>query len=311
MLRCYKFKRMMFKKILFFAFTFLLLLPKAHPQEFLADIRVTAPTIEGTDRRVFDALQTALYDFVNNRKWTNINFKNQERIECSILITIRERVSSDEFKGTINLVLRRPAYKSSYNSVLLNYVDENFQFRYIESQPLDFIENTYSSSLTSTLAFYLYYFLGLDFDTFSLYGGDPFFRVAEGIVNAAQNAPERGWKAFDGNRNRYWLVENMTNPAYRPLRQFYYDYHRLGIDVMSEKPDEGRAVIGQSLNYLQQTWKERPNLLMLTLIFDAKRDEIINIFSQGSPQEKTKAVNIMREIDPANASKYEKILAPK
>jgi hypothetical protein len=300
-----------YKSTLIFFFMLLLGLPKLQSQEFLADIRVTAPTIEGTDRRVFESLQQALYDFINNRKWTNINFKNQERIECSILITVKERVSSDEFKGTINLVLRRPVYKSSYNSVLFNYVDESFQFRYIESQPLDYIENSYSSSLTSTLAFYLYYFLGMDFDSFSLYGGDPFFRVAESIVNSAQNATERGWKAFDGNRNRYWLVENMTNPAYRPLRQFMYEYHRLGLDVMSEKPDEGRAKIGETLTFLEQTWRERPNLLMLQLFLDAKRDEIINIFSQGSPQEKTKAVNIMREIDPANASKYEKILAPK
>jgi len=282
-----------------------------HSQEFLADIRVTAPTIEGTDRRVFEALQEALYDFMNNRKWTNVTFKNQERIECSILLTVKERVSSDEFKGSLNLVLRRPVYKSSYNSVLLNYVDENFQFRYIESQPLDFIENTYSSSLTSTIAFYAYMFLGLDFDSFSLYGGDPFYQAAEGIVNAAQNAPEKGWKAFDGNRNRYWLVENMRNPAYRPLRQFLYEYHRLGLDLMSDKPDEGRTAIGNTIPYLEQTWRDRPGLLFLQLILDAKRDEIINIYSQGSPQEKTKVVNTMREIDPANASKYEKILAPK
>ncbi|MGE4540029.1 MAG: DUF4835 family protein [Bacteroidales bacterium] len=299
------------KSLLIFLFVILVGLPDSKSQEFLADIRVTAPTIEGTDRRVFESLQQALYDFINNRKWTNVNLKNQERIECSILITVKERVSSDEFKGSINLVLRRPVFKSSYNSVLFNYVDESFQFRYIESQPLDYIENSYSSSLTSTIAFYLYYFLGLDFDSFSLYGGDPFFRVAESIVNAAQNAPERGWKAFDGNRNRYWLVENMTNPAYRPLRQFLYEYHRLGLDIMSEKPDEGRVKIGETLKLLEQTWRDRPNLLMLQLFLDAKRDEIINVFSQGSPQEKTKAVNIMREIDPANASKYEKILAPK
>ena len=280
-------------------------------QEFLCDIRVTAPTIEGTDRRVFEALQQSLYDFMNNRKWSNVNIKNPERIECSILLTLKERVSSDEFKGTLNVVLRRPVYKSSYNTILLNYVDENFQFRYIESQPLDFIENTYSSSLTSTIAFYAYMFLGLDFDSFSLYGGDPFYQAAEAIVNAAQNAPERGWKAFDGNKNRYWIVENMRNPAYRPLRQFLYEYHRMGLDLMSEKPDEGRAAIGNTLAYLEQVWRDRPGLLFLQLILDAKRDEIINIYSQGSPQEKTKAVNIMREIDPANASKYEKILAPK
>ncbi|NOU47280.1 MAG: DUF4835 family protein [Bacteroidales bacterium] len=278
-------------------------------QEFVCDIRVTAPSIEGSDRRVFEALQSSLYEFMNNRKWSNINIKNQERIECSILLTVKERISSDEFKGSLNLILRRPVHNSSYNSILLNYVDENFQFRYIESQPLDYNENTFSSNLTSTLAYYAYMYLGLDFDSFSLYGGDPFFKAAEAIVNSAQNATEKGWKAFDGNRNRYWMVENLQNATYRPLRQFLYEYHRLGLDIMSEKPDEGRAKIGETLAYLNTVNSNRPGLFLLQLIIDAKRDEIIKVFSKGSPQEKTKAVNIMREIDPANSSAYEKILA--
>jgi hypothetical protein len=288
---------------------FLSLISNVRSQEFLCDIRVTAQSIEGTDRRVFEAMQEALYDFMNNRKWSNVNIKVQERIECTMLITIKERVSSDEFKGTLNLILRRPIFNSSYNSVVLNYVDENFQFRYIESQPLDYNENTYSSSLTATLAYYAYMFLGMDFDTYSLYGGDPFYKAAEGIVNSAQNANEKGWKAFDGNRNRYWMVENLQNAAYRPIRQFIYEYHRLGLDVMSEKPDEGRAKIAETLNFLNTIHSNRPSLFVLQLMIDAKRDEIINVFSKGSPQEKTKVVNIMREIDPANASSYEKILA--
>jgi hypothetical protein len=278
-------------------------------QEFVCDIRVSAQSIEGTDRRVFEALQSSLYEFMNNRKWSNINIKNQERIECSILLTVKDRISSDEFKGSLNLILRRPVHNSSYNSILLNYVDENFQFRYIESQTLDYNENTFSSNLTSTLAFYAYMYLGLDFDSFSLYGGDPFFKAAEAIVNSAQNATEKGWKAFDGNRNRYWMVENLQNATYRPLRQFLYEYHRLGLDIMSEKPDEGRAKIGETLAYLNTVNSNRPGLFLLQLIIDAKRDEIIKVFSKGSPQEKTKAVNIMREIDPANSSAYEKILA--
>ena len=151
--------------------------------------------------------------------------------------------------------------------------------------------------------------LGLDFDSYSLNGGDAFFTAAENIVNSAQNANERGWKAFDGNRNRYWLVENLRNPAYRGLRQFLYEYHRTGLDVMADNQDEGRANIATALSYLEQAKKSRSDLFFLQLLTDAKRDEIINIFSKGSPQEKTKVANIMREVDPSNASKYEKIIA--
>jgi hypothetical protein len=294
------------KKISLIFIIFLSLL-RVQGQEFFFEIRVSAPGIEGTDRRVFDALQESVYEFLNNRKWTNLNFKIEERIEATILINITDRISADEFKANLNLVLRRPIYKSSYNSPVLNYVDENFQFRYIEYQPLDFNDNTFMSNLTSTLAFYSYIFLGLDFDTFSLYGGDPFFQAAEQVVNAAQSTNERGWKAFDGNRNRYWLVENLRNPTYRPLRQFLYEYHRLGLDVMADKPDEGRAKILETLPLLEKLYRERPGLFFLQLVIEAKRDEIINVFSQGSPQEKLRAANIMREIDPANSSRYDQI----
>ncbi len=277
-------------------------------QEFLVNISVNAPTIEGTDRRVFESLQSALYEFMNNRKWTNANIKNLERIECTMMLTVRERMSSDEYKGTLNVVLQRPIYKTSYNSVQFNFIDENVQFRYLESQPLEFSENSFSSNLTAVFAYYAYIMLGLDFDSYSLNGGDAFYTAAENIVNSAQNANERGWKAFDGNRNRYWLIENLRNPSYRMLRQFLYEYHRQGLDLMADNQDEGRANIASSIAYLQQAKKSRSDLFFLQLIADAKRDEIINIFSKGSPQEKTKVSNIMMEVDPANASKYEKII---
>lgn len=277
-------------------------------QEFLVNISVNAPTIEGTDRRVFESLQSALYEFMNNRKWTNANIKNLERIECTMMLTVRERMSSDEYKGTLNVVLQRPIYKTSYNSVQFNFIDENVQFRYLESQPLEFSENSFSSNLTAVFAYYAYIMLGLDFDSYSLNGGDAFYTAAENIVNSAQNANERGWKAFDGNRNRYWLIENLRNPSYRMLRQFLYEYHRQGLDLMADNQDEGRANIASSIAYLQLAKKSRSDLFFLQLIADAKRDEIINIFSKGSPQEKTKVSNIMMEVDPANASKYEKII---
>ena len=268
-------------------------------QELKCDIQVNSNQVAGTDKTVFQNLQTALYEFINNTKWTNINFKTVEKIECSIAITIKERTDSDSFKGEINMALRRPCYKASYTTPMLNYM---------VGQPLDFSMNTHISDLTSTVAFYIYMFLGLDFDSFSLNGGKPFFEAAEQIVSNAQSSSQPGWKAFDGNKNRYWMAENMTNNSYAPLHQFLYEYHRLGLDVMSENPDQGRTAILKSLQYLQSVYESYPTCFLLQLLVEAKRDEIINIFSEGTQQEKTQASNIMKQIDPSKSSQYDAIM---
>ncbi|MEI6889168.1 MAG: DUF4835 family protein [Bacteroidales bacterium] len=282
-------------------------------QEMNCIVSVSAPQIEGTDKRVFENLQNAIYEFVNNRKWTNNNFKVEERIECTILITVNDRLSSDEFRGNINLVLRRPVLNSAYNSVLLNYIDKGFQFRYTEFQPLDYSDGTFSSNLTSVLAFYTYMYLGLYFDTFSPSGGQAFLVKAQEVVTAAQNASEPGWKAFDGTRNRYWMAENFLNPSNSALRDFFYKYHRLGLDEMYEKVDAGRENCTQSLDGIKTLFNTKPELFALQLLTDAKRDEFINIYSDQKvpPTEKATVVNIFKEIDPANGSSYQVILESK
>lgn len=227
-----------------------------------------------------------------------------------MMITVSDRISTDEFKGTINVQLRRPIYKTSYNSVILNYVDKDFQFKYLEGQTLEFNENSYTSNLTSTVAFYIYMFLGLDFDTYSKNGGTPYYQKAQNIVNAAQNSPERGWKAFETLKNRYWLVENLMNSKYSGLREALYRYHRLGLDVMTENMDIGRSAISESIDLLKMVNREQPGLFALQLFLEAKGDEIVNIFSQASPMDKTRVVNTLKEIDPANSQKYQKILSP-
>lgn len=277
-------------------------------QELNCSISVNSTQVAGSDKTVFQNLQTALYEFINNTKWTNINFKTAEKIECSIGITIKERTSSNSFSGEINLALRRPCYKASYTTPMLNYLDQKFTFEYTDGQPLDFSPNTHISDLTSTIAFYVYMFLGIDFDSFSQNGGQPFFEAAQQIVNNAQSSTQPGWKAFDGNKNRYWMAENMTNNSYAPLHRFLYEYHRLGLDVMSERPDEGRAAILASLEYLQAVYTTYPTCFFLQLIVEAKRDEIINVFSQGNQKERTEATNIMKQIDPAQSSRYDAIL---
>ena len=277
-------------------------------QEFNIDVTVSSARIEGTDQRIFESLKEGILNFMNNRVWTNVKFEPEERIEGAMVVNVKKK-EGNMIEAELNIALRRPTFKTNYNTPLFNYVDDDFVFEYVESQPLDFNENAYMSNLTSTLAFYAYYCLGLYFDSFGLYGGDPFFKVTDQIVTAAQSANESGWKAFDDKRNRYWLNENMMNATYKPIRQYVYEYHRLGLDKMSTKQDEGKAAILKSLEYLKQMYSERPSLLYIQVLNDTKRNEWKSIYSEGSQQDKTKAVNIFREIDPAHASEYEEILS--
>lgn len=282
-------------------------------QELDCIVSVTSPKLEGTDKQVFETLQTAIYEFMNNRTWANYNVKIEERIECTILITINERPTGDDFRGTINLVLRRPVFNSAYNTILLNYIDRDFSFNYIEYQTLDYSDGVFSSNLTSTLAFYTYMFLGYYFDTFVLYGGTSFFEKAQEIVNTAQSSQVSGWKAFENDKNRYWMVANMLNPANSSLRDFSYLYHRQGLDQMYDRVDLGRSKVVESLEFLKKISADRPGLFSLQLILDAKKDEFVNIFSDQRvpPMEKNNVVTLLKDIDPASSSKYQTILEGK
>lgn len=294
------------KPLIIFCF-FIILTFRAVSQEFICNVQVNSQQIEGTDKRVFENMQTAISEFINSRRWTNYEFKPEERLECSIVIALTDRPSPDRFKGTLNIVASRPVFNTSYTTTLLNYADKKFEFNYVEFQPMEYQENTYNSNLTSVLAYYVYMMLALDFDSFSLFGGSPYFAVAENIVNAAQNSAESGWKAFEDPNNRYWLLENYTNNTYSDLRKFLYEYHRNGLDMMSEDAAKGRSNISNSLNFLKSVYDEKPGLFSLQLMIDAKRDEIVNVFSEGNPKELTDAQTIMKEIDPANSSTYSKI----
>lgn len=280
-------------------------------QELNFTVTINANQVAGTDQRIYEALKESILNFMNNRIWTNIKFEQQERIEGSIVLVVKNR-SGNDIDGEMNVVLRRPVYKSNYNSPLLNIVDTDISFTYIESQPLDFNENSFLSNLTSILAFYGYYSLGVYFDTFGLYGGDDMFRMCDQIVTAAQSATQGGWKAFDSYKNRYWLLDSFTNAAYRPIRRFMYEYHRLGLDMMgNNKVDDGRNTITKSLDYVKEVYNTKPSLYFLQILNDTKRDEWKNIYSSGPQQEKTKAVNILREIDASHAEEYEEVLNAK
>lgn len=295
------------RKLLLILVSVIGLLTTGKAQELKCDVRVNANQVEGSDRTVYQSMQTSLYEFINNTKFTEINFRQNEKIDCSILVNIKSR-ENDYFSAEINIALSRPVYKSNYNSPMFNYIDRKVYFEYMDGQPLDFNPNSYSP-LTSTIAYYVYVLLGLDFDSFSPYGGDPFFAMAESIASTAPQDPgtDNGWNST-GRQNRYALINDITNESYRPLRQFFYEYHRLGMDVMSEKTDEGRATILNSLSYLQNVYERNSMCFFLQLITETKRDEIIQVFSQGNQKEKTMATNIMKTIDPSQSSRYDAIL---
>tara|TARA_Y100001933_G_C18938571_1_gene538516 strand:- start:306 stop:1091 length:786 start_codon:yes stop_codon:yes gene_type:complete len=258
---------------------------------------------------MFNSMRQSITEFMNNTQWTNEIFSNEERIDCTILIRINQQISTDEFSGTISIQSSRPIYKSNYNSTLINLVDDQFRFRFVEFEPLEFNENTHLSNLTSVLAYYAYIIIGLDYDTFSNSGGDSFFIRAQKIVNNAQGDNNAtGWKSFEGSKNRYWLVENLLNPDFQLLRKTLYTYHREGMDNFTEKPEFVREVIASSLINLLDVYNQRPKGYLIQLFFDAKTDEIVNVFSKGTIMEANELVNVLTRISPKNADKWQKIL---
>lgn len=300
------------KLTLLFSLPFFIL--HLNAQELNCNVNVVSQQVQGTNKQVFETLQKSIYEFINNRNWTNHVYDFDERIECNMMINITEQISADEFKGTLQIQSRRPVYNSSYNTVMFNYIDNDLHFRYVEFETLDFNETTFTSNLTSVLAYYVYIILGLDYDSFSYEGGEEFFRKAENIVNNAQNAPQRGWKAFESKdrSNRYWLINNIMNGEFSPIREFMYRYHRQGLDRMDSKPSEARAEIADAMELLQEVKRKKPDPFMhlLQVVFDAKADEFINVFSESQGEELRRVYTILTEVDPANTAKYEKLVKP-
>ncbi len=297
----------MVKRILItLVFSFVLIV-SGMAQELRCNVTVSARGIQGANQNLFRTMQSDLYEFMNNRKWTDNVFDYDEKIRCNIMIKLDEQISADEFKGSIQVQLTRPVYNSSYTATVLNIKDNDFHCQYREFQPLEFNETSNRDNLTNIMAFYAYVILGFDYDTFSPEGGTPYFEKAQAIVNNSQNAREKGWKAFESERNRYWLVENVMNKSYSSFRSAMYNYHRMGLDLMSERAEEGRANIAESLRDIQKVFRRRPSTYILQMFFDAKVDELINIFSKSFPDERNRVLAILNEVDPSNGSKYKKI----
>ncbi len=277
-------------------------------QELNCQVKINYSQIQGTtNKQIFEQLEKAIYEFMNNKKWTKEIYTTNERIDCSIFINIKEAISTEDFSASIQVQSRRPVFKSSYYTQLFNYEDDNFQFKFQQFSQLEFNETTFQNNLTSVLAFYAYVILAVDGDSFAPLGGTEYWQKAQVIVNNAQTAAEKGWRSNESNKNRYWIIENTLQPVFKGIRNCHYDYCRNGLDIMHEKVEEGRANILKSLDLLKPVYQARPASFNMQLFFNAKTDELINIFKGALPDEKNTAVETLMLIDPANTTKYLKI----
>ena len=280
-------------------------------QELMCRISINHNQIQGTNIQVFQNLQKDLNEFMNNTKWTNHVYSNNERIECRLIINLTKYNGIDEFTGTINIQAVRPIFNTNYNSVLINHKEKDnlFVFEYTEGQRLEFNENTHISNLTSVMAFYAYIILGLDYDSFGMLGGTPYFQKAQQIVNNAQSGTQPGWKAYESSTktNRFYLAENFLDNDNAPLRRFYYHYHRLGLDVMSDDVVRGRAEITKSFKMFETTFNKDPDSYLLKILLTTKTDEFVKVYSEATVTEKKEVYNILSEIDPTS-DKIKKIL---
>ncbi len=297
---------MKIKSLIFFS---ILLFSKiSFAQDVNCRVQILTPSIQSSDKQIFTEMEKAIFEFINNTKWTNDIIQINERIDLNIIINIKEQIGQDEFKATAQIQSSRPVFNTSYNSTLFNYSDDEWTFKYTLNQALEFSENDARSNLTSLIAYYVNIVIGMDYDSFSSLGGTSYYQKARNIVNLCQSQPGKGWKAFDGTRNRFILIDNYLDNAFKPIRETNYRYHRIGLDIMSQNIDNGRQEIADCLPLLQKVYKDRPNSMLLNVFFGAKADELINIFSKALPNEKSKIVTILSETDPANNNKYQQIL---
>ncbi|MEO6290289.1 MAG: DUF4835 family protein [Ginsengibacter sp.] len=284
----------------------------AHPQELKARVSVLSNRVgNNVDKKTFQTLQTALNNFVNNRKWSNDQFGQNEKIDCSFLLNLESTGDANVYKGSLTIQSARPVFNSSYLSPMINFQDNDFIFKYAEFQQLEFNDNRVSgtdalvSNLSAVFAYYVNIILGIDYDSFSPRGGDAYFQKAQNIVN---NAPEgrniSGWKAFDGTRNRYWLAENLLNSRYTIMHDAIYGYYRMGMDKLYDDEINGRSQLLNMLSLLNTFNTDNPNTMILQFFLQGKSQELIKIFAKASPPDKSKALEFLQHIDVTSATKY-------
>lgn len=272
---------------------------------------IAAPGLQvgSVEKEIMTELKGSIYDFMNNTRWTTDVFEIEERINCNLLITINEMPSTTTFNGKMQIQSSRPVYNTSYNTVLFNFEDNDITFNYLRNTALLFSIDQYRDNLTSILAFYAYMILAYDYDSFEMKGGTKYFNKAQIIAGNAKNSGDPGWSASAGKKNnRYWMVDNALQSVFEPLRTCYYNYHRLGFDVLYDDMTGGRKVIIESLQGLDKVQRSRPSSLNLQIFLTSKSAELISLFSQAEMTEKNSVVSILKKLDPTNSSKYQEIL---
>jgi hypothetical protein len=274
-------------------------------QDLNARVSVLAPKIQTTNKRIFDQLATAMKDFLNGQKWCADAILPQERIDCNFILNVTTWDGNANFSGELQVQSSRPIYNSSYSSTLFIINDKDIDFSYSPGQTINYTDQSFQSNLSSIMAFYAYIIVGMDYDSFSLFGGTPYFAQAQNVVNMAQTSSYKGWKAFDGYLNRYWLAENLNNKLYTPLRSFMYDYYRNGLDVMADNPGKGLKVIEGLIPALAQVDRSRLGSMYPVVFFTAKADEFVSILGKANPQDKVQAMNTLNLADPGNTNKYQ------
>ena len=280
-------------------------------QEINCTVTVNSDKIEGSNKQVFATLKTAIEEYMNQNRWTNMTFAEHEKIECSMLLVVNS-VADDMYTCEMTLQSRRPVYGTSYTTPLLNFRDPNFNFTYAEFDRIEYQQNQFTTNLTAMLAFYCYLILGHDMDSYQRLGGTPFFQQCEEIVNACQSASmdnleQKGWRAFESNRNRYAITNNLNDEAFRKYREYYYTYHRLGLDEMSGNVTNGRARIADGITVLRDCYRARPATYVVNTFLDAKNEELVDIFRKGTSKEKQLVYEVLTDIDPTRINTYDKI----
>ncbi|MCQ2346478.1 MAG: DUF4835 family protein [Paludibacteraceae bacterium] len=280
-------------------------------QEINCTVTINSDQVEGSNKSAFETLKQQIEEYINNNRWTNMTFAEQEKIECSMMIIVKA-VNDNMYTCEMQLQSRRPVWGTTYSTPLLNFKDNNFNFTYQEFERIEYQQNTFTNNLTAMLAYYVYLIIGYDMDSYARLGGTPFFQQCEDIVTAAQSASLEsselsGWKAFDSNRNRYALTNNLMDEAFKPYREYCYEYHRLGLDEMTNNVSNARARIAAGISVLRDANRARPATYVINTFLDAKADELVNIFQKGTDEEKKNVYEVLMDIDPTRQNTYDKI----
>jgi len=281
---------------------------RLNAQELNCRVIVNAQQIQTTERAIFTEMETAFAQFLNTTKWTSDTFEPEEVINCNILITVNDMPGIGIFSASVQVLASRPVYGSAYETVMLNFADRDWQFEYVQSQPLQFNQNVFTNNITSLLAYYAYMVLGFDYDSFSELGGAPHFERAFQIVNNAQQSGYPGWDQFNSVRNRYWLVENVQDPQLEAMRKAFYEYHMKGLDILQEDRKQAEENILGSLSAIQRANRSRPRSILMISFMDAKADEMIQLFSESSLPLRRQAYNLLNNLDPSRSDEYKALI---